>query len=115
MQKNSLTICLPEFNGDLVDAVMLDAYLVSVESSLPEYDYIDTAKAKAYWVAMSYYDAQSRASDLDGSSAIKSEKIDDIATTFKDGSTVNPYEKLFHENIVKEKDFDFGIGFMVSS
>jgi hypothetical protein len=115
MLKNSLTSYLPEFNGDLVDAEMLDAYLVSVETELPEHNYTDIAKAKAYWVAMSYFDAQQRASDLDGSSAVKSEKIDDISTTFKDGSTVNPYAELFNENVVKEKDFDFAIGFMVSS
>jgi len=115
MLKNSLTIHLPEFNGDLVDDDLLTVFLDSVDTSLPEKEYKNEDKAKAYWVAMNYFDAQSRASDLDGSSSLKSEKIDDVATTFKDEVTTNPYSKLFYSNIVTEvEEPSFGIGFMVA-
>lgn len=115
MEKSSLTVYLPEFNGDLVDADMLTSFLDSVETSLPENNYKDEEKAKAYWVAMSYFEAQQRACDLDGSSALKSEKIDDVATTYKDAPTANPYRKLFYDNIVIEDECsELVVGFMVS-
>ena len=105
---------MPEFNGDLIDHSLLNSYLNLVDELLPEHDYKDLNKAKAYWVAMNYFDAQQRASDLDGSSSLKSEKIDDIATTFKDQATPNPYSKLFYSNVVPEaKESSFAVGFTV--
>lgn len=113
MLKNSLTAVLPEFNGDLVDNDILTVYLDLVETSLPKNDYNDLEKAKAYWVAMNYFDATQRANTLDGSANVKSEKIEDISTTYRDGSTENPYKKLFYGSIVKVEDeaCEISIGF----
>jgi len=116
MLKSSLTAVLPEFNGDLVEDSILTAYLEQVETSLPDHEYKDNELAKVYWVAMSYQDSMSRASDLDGSSALKSEKIDDVSTTYKDAPVANPYTKLFYTNVLtQDADCEFFVGFMVSS
>ena len=112
MQTAELTAILPELNGDLVNNDMLDVYLNSVETSMPQNDYADIEKAKAYWVAMNYFDATQRANDLDGTSLKKSEHIEDITTTFKD-SIENPYKKLFYSSIKKEEEnpCDIPLGF----
>jgi len=114
MLKNSLVSVLPEFNGTEVDEQMLEVYLTDVDTSLPTVNYADEDKAKAYWVAMNYFDAEQRASALDGSSLVKSEKIEDVATTYKDGTVSNPYTKLFYGNIVKDErdECNIPIGFM---
>ena len=113
MLKSDLTAVLPEFNGDLVGNNILDVYLNSVETSLPENNYIDIEKAKAYWVAMNYFDATERANALDGSANVKSEKIEDVSTTYRDGSAENPYKKLFYSSIKKEEEnpCDIPLGF----
>ena len=111
MLKNNLVVVLPEFRN--IEDEILDIYLNSVEISLPLNNYFDIEKAKAYWVAMNYFDAIQRANTLDGSANVKSEKIEDISTTYRDGSTENPYKKLFYSSIKKDEEnpCDIAIGF----
>lgn len=112
MQKSNIVAVLPEFYN--VDETEFNALIASALAIFPNDEYVDENLAKVYFVARFYYESIKRMKTMENM-GIKSEKIDDIQTVFKDSmNEINPYDELFKSMVVNNHLCDVAVGFMVS-
>lgn len=109
MTKEIILKYLPEFGGVKQEA--LEPFLTLIH---PKGEYKNEEMALVFFIAYNYYEYLNRKKYLQGLGDRKAYSIADVSITLKDDIlAINPYKKMFEEQIVIIENYDLAIGFMV--